>query len=234
MTQVFSQPAMDTPVLTPGWTVQTASTGSNQNLTAVSPSAASLNALTLNGFLAQSIQTEDLTAAGVAMASGTLYGAKVTVEDMLVSTKGAVYIGTAGSVYTTTHGWLVLVDCNGNIVAQTADLTSTVGSASAGLLSASWASPATLNGGQYYVGAVQVGSGTTAPKLAGAANPSAVNNMNLTIPNASATLATGLDRFVTLATGLTTALPATPLANWGTNSTSVAADVTVQMFAALL
>ena len=33
MTQVFSPPAMDTPVLTPGWTVQNSATGSNQSLT---------------------------------------------------------------------------------------------------------------------------------------------------------------------------------------------------------
>jgi hypothetical protein len=33
MTQVFSQPAMDTPALTPGWTVQTSATGSDQSLT---------------------------------------------------------------------------------------------------------------------------------------------------------------------------------------------------------
>lgn len=234
MTQVFSQVAMDTPALTPGWTVQSAASGSNQNLTGVSPTSGSIGTITLNNFLAQSLQTEDLGAAGVALVSGTLYGAKVTIEDPVVTAKGAVYVGTAGSAYTTTHGWLVLLDTNGNILAQTADLTTAFGTATAGLFAKPWASPVALSGGQYFVAAVQVGSGTTAPALSGAVTPNAFNNMNLSVPNASATLATGLDRFVTLATGITTALPSTPLANWGTNSTAVAADNTVQMFAALL
>jgi hypothetical protein len=87
------------------------------------------------------------------------------------------------------------------------------------------------------VGAVQVSTSSPA-LLAGAVTPNAINNVNLTIPNAAATsgalLATGLDRFAVLKTGITTALPASPLASWGTDSTAVTADSTLQIFAALL
>jgi hypothetical protein len=234
MTQVFSTIAMNTPALSPGWTAQSAATGVNQNLVGVSPTAGSFNAITLNNFLAQSLQTEDLAAAGVALVSGTLYGAKLTVPQELSTTKGAVYVAT-NATGTISHGWLVIVDTNGNVVAQTADLAANaikVTTAPA-LFSAPWTAPVTLSGGQYYVGAVQVSTATPS-LLAGSVSPNAINNMGLTVPNASAVLATGLDRFAVLTTGLTTALPATPLANWGTNSTTVTADNTIQIFAALL
>lgn len=231
--QVFSQPAMNTPVLSPGWTVQNAATGSNQNLTANLGAASGESVgspVATNNFLAQSLQLEDVSVSAPAvMPSGTLVGAKVIVNDDIESFNGTVYVGAAGSAYTTTHGWLVLVDANGDILAQTADLTTAFGTASVGVFTKPWASPVNLTGGQYYVAAVLVGSGTTAPKLAGAYAPSALLNLNLAAVAGGPGSATpgGSFRFADLATGISTALPSS------VTMTSITADNTIQLFAAL-
>jgi len=73
MSQVFSQPAMDTPALSPGWTVQNSATGSNQSLTA--SSGAGVNTGTSIGYVSEaapaSIPT-DGTATNAQMATAIM------------------------------------------------------------------------------------------------------------------------------------------------------------------
>lgn len=231
MTQVYQATgANDTPVLVPGWTVQSsfsgANGGSNQGLTGASAGTGGLNSgVYQNGFAAQTIQTEDLASAGVALTSGTVYASKMILSDPVVSTKGAVYLGGT-AVAGPTHAWLYLLDTAGNIKAQTADLTSTsFNSTSAtvnSLYSVPWTSPVSLGGGQYYFAVLSIA--TTGPALVGVLNPNAINNMNLAAVSGS-----GSYRFAKLGTGVGASGLSGPV-----TMTSITPDVTNQIFGALL
>lgn len=237
MTQVYQATgANDTPVLVPGWTVQSsfsgANGGSNQGLTAGGAAAGAGGfgvAVPGNNFLAQSLQMEDVsTTQPVVPTSGSLLAAKVILDDSETVSNVSLYVGTAGSSYTTTHGWAVIVDMNGNIRAQSADLTSAVGAASAGIFTQPLTSSVNLSGGYYYVGLAFAGSGTTAPKFAGAnTSTGSLMNLGLTAATGSAKPA-GYFRFATLATGITTALPSSPI-----TLSSMTADNSTQLFVAL-
>lgn len=210
----------DTPVLNPGWTVQNALTGSNQNLCKSIGAPNSFSDMYYSNFLAQSSQTEDLAAAAVAATAGTAYGTKLYVLEEISTTYGVVYTGHVAT--TPTHGWLYLLDATGALWAATADQGSGgIWTATAGLQQGAWAGgPISIPPGQYYLVALMLGG--TALTLYGQ-TASALNNMNL-----SAVAGSGAFRFATFGTGLAATL-STPV-----TMTGIVADSTLQLFGALL
>lgn len=229
MSNVFTNDITDTPVLSPGWTVQKGPAG-DQSLVSGSGALGMSGGINMNGLLAQSFALEDLgvvTSGGTLLQAGQLQGIKLVVEDPITTTYGAMVVGSAGASSAIAHGWFWLFDSNGNVVLQTADQTSSFLSA-ASFQKAAWVNgPTLLECGVYFFGA-GYSTGTTAPKVVGPTQLGAALNYNL-----AAVAGAGCFRFWFLGS----AVSATGLSGTQVTLTSVQNDggtSTIQPFAALL
>jgi hypothetical protein len=131
----------------------------------------------------------------IAMTAGTLYLAKLPIPYATTINKIGFYVAQAGTNLTTGQNYGALYGPTGSLLASTADLTATYGTAGGYLISLTSSQP--VAAGYVYIGLYFNGTGTALAAGAGDA-PTGLLNFNLT--NAGSL-------FATANTGLTTAMP---------------------------
>lgn len=146
-----------------------------------------------NGLLVQTMDP-DLATGTPPVATGTLVGVLTLITEPVKVSKFALETVSA----TVTFAACAVIDMNGNILASTADFHSTW--AATTNLTPALSAAVTLAPGLYYLAVAAVG---TSPTVAGTV-PQAISNVNTAA-------ASGNLRTATLATGITTALPSSPL-----------------------
>jgi hypothetical protein len=128
------------------------------------------------------------------IATGNLVGILVAVSSAI--TTHQVILESVSS--TVAHAFACIVDLSGNILAKTADFHSDWNATT--VLTESWTSPVTLAAGEYYLALATNG---TTPTVAGIVANAISSNINTSASNL---------RCATLATGLSGALPSSPIA----------------------
>lgn len=208
----MSTNAPDPTYTTPGWVNQI---NGNEGVTAGAGTAAV--AANPNGFAVQAFSPDIMAIAGVLATAGTAWGTKLVAGGAFSTSKAGLYVNTIAS--SPTHGWVYLLDANGNLKASTADMTTTAFTSGTAYQTFNWQSSFAGSAGVYYVVALMVGG--TALKFGGLATPGAGANINTSA-------AAGNLRFATFGTSLTATLT-TPF-----TMTNQVADSTMQLWAALV